>query len=92
MDEARTPTVAQVEQWLAAAGFHDILSETVHQRTWSSPQERIRAAELKATSALTLISQSDFERGLAALREYVARKPDDPWLLTDPITLTGGSK
>ena len=32
------------------------------------------------------------EQGLDALTRHVAENPDDPWLLTDTITLTSGRR
>ncbi len=92
LDRARTPTVEQVEKWFGTAGFKRVSSETIEQRTFSYVEERVKKAELRHTSALTLISQSDFKQGLEALREYVSDNPDDPWLLNDRITLTIGER
>ncbi len=92
IDEARTPSIRQVEQWFAHCGFHDVVSISVVQQTYRSAEARVMKAAQKHTSVLSLISQSSFEQGLDALRRYVAENPDDPWLLTDTITLTSGKK
>ena len=92
LDEACTPTTKQVEKWFRVAGFNDISSETIAQQTYRSTEEILRKTELKHTSALTLISQSAFERGLRALREYISTNPNDPWLFRDKLTLTTGKK
>jgi len=92
LDEVRTPTAEQVEKWFRTAGFNDVSSETVVQQTCRSAEERLRKAELKSISVLTLISQSAFEQGLETLRKYISDNPNDPWLLMDRITLTIGRK
>lgn len=92
LDEARIPTIKQVEKWFRATGFNDVSSETIAQQTYRSADEILRKAELKSTSVLTLISQPAFEHGLRALREYISSNPNDPWLFLDKLTLTTGKK
>jgi len=92
LDEARIPTIKQVEKWFRDAGFNDVSSETIAQQTYRSAEEILRKAELKSTSVLTLISQPAFEYGLKALREYISSNPNDPWLFMDKLTLTTGKK
>jgi len=92
LDEARTPTVEQVEKWFRTAGFYDISSETIVQQTYRSAEERLRKAESKSISVLTLIRQSAFKQGLQTLRKSISDNPNDPWLLIDKITLTTGKK
>ncbi|TET90447.1 MAG: class I SAM-dependent methyltransferase [Methanomassiliicoccales archaeon] len=92
IDEVRTPTIGYVEDWFGVAGFKDVSSETIAQRTFESADERLEKAGLKCTSALTLIDQSAFEKGLQTFQRYVSENPDDSWLLIDRITLTHGRK
>jgi len=92
LDEARVPSVEQVEKWFMSVGFTEVSSETVVQQTFRSAEERLRKAELKSISALIIISQSAFKQGLEALRKYVSSNSGDPWLLIDKITLTTGRK
>ena len=92
LDEARTPTVDQVEKWFRTTGFKDVSSEPIAQETFRSAEERLRKAELKSISVLTLINHSAFEQGLEALQKYISDNPNDPWLLIDRITLTTGKK
>ncbi len=92
IDEARTPTVEQVEEWLGVAGFNGVSTEIVVQQTYRSAEERLRNAGLGCTSVLTLIDRSVFEKGLEAFRRCVSDNPTDPWLLTDKIAITTGRK
>ncbi|UCB43703.1 MAG: methyltransferase domain-containing protein [Dehalococcoidales bacterium] len=92
IDEARTPTVATVEKWLAEANFHEIASEEVVQKTFETGEEHLNMARLKGTSVLTMISPEAFEKGIHDLTSYIEDNPDDPWLLHDRITLTVGCK
>jgi SAM-dependent methyltransferase len=90
IDAARIPTLATLEGWLRDAGFADVASEEFVQRTFQTGAERLRSIEERGTSALTMITDEARERGLSKLRGYVAQHPDDPWLLTDRLTLTSG--
>ncbi|MFH1372609.1 MAG: methyltransferase domain-containing protein [bacterium] len=92
IDEVRTPSVALVEKWLAEAGFEKVTSLELVQRTYSSGTARLKAIRLKSTSVLTLIQQKALEDGIRRLEKYVKEKPDDPWLVSDKLTLTVGYK
>jgi len=92
IDEARTPTVEQVEEWFGVAGFRQVSSETILQQTYNSAEERLEKVRLKSTSVLTLISQTAFEKGLERFQKYVSDNADDPWLVQDKITITTGKK
>jgi SAM-dependent methyltransferase len=92
IDEARIPSIEQVEVWFRASGFKDVSSTTVEQQTDASAEGRLERVSLQSTSALTLISRAAFERGLEAMRSYISENPDDPWLLMDNLTLTTGRK
>ncbi|TET89896.1 MAG: class I SAM-dependent methyltransferase [Methanomassiliicoccales archaeon] len=92
IDEARTPTVKQVEEWFRVAGFNDISTDVIAQQTYRTAEERLRNAGLRCTSVLTLLDQPAVEEGLEAFRRYVSDNPDDPWLLMDNIALTAGRK
>ena len=90
LDEVRTPTVNIVEGWLRDAGFKDIVSEEIAQQSYETGMDRLRAIKAKNISVLNMISQRAFENGICALKEYVSSHPDDPWLVTDCLTLTAG--
>jgi len=92
IDEARIPSIRQVEEWFRDAGFKEVSSETIHQHTYESAKEILDRMTLKPTSVLTLISQSAFEQGLERLRRYLSSNPDDPWLYQDRLTLSVGRK
>jgi ubiquinone/menaquinone biosynthesis C-methylase UbiE len=92
IDEQRTPTRQLVENWLVEAGFVSISSEEVAQQTYETSVEHLDAARGKSTSALSMISEESFQTGLHNLEEYIAKNPDDEWLLFDKMTLSVGHK
>lgn len=92
IDEARIPSIEQVEEWFILAGFNEVSSQTILQQTYTSADEILEKASLKSTSVLTLISKSSFQQGLNTLRAYISRNPNDAWLFRDRITLTTGKK
>lgn len=92
LDETRTPTIEQVEEWFHVSGFTEVSTETIRQQTDRSDFEVLEKAELKSTSVLTLLSQRAFNEGLDALQKYLSDNPEDPWLRMDQITLTTGKK
>jgi len=90
IDEARIPPQGQIERWCMDAGFEEVRIETVEQQTWRDFRERLDATRMKNTSTLHILSQRDpdsFERGLKAMERYASENPDDPWLITDRITI-----
>lgn len=91
-DEVRTPTRKQVEELFRKAGFNNVSSKVLVEQPYPSPEVRLRGAELKFTSVLTLINQSAFEKGLENFRKYISNNPNDQWLLEDKITFTSGKK
>jgi len=92
IDEARTLSVSTVEDLLREAGFSDIVSEEVVQKTCESGAARIELDRVRHTSVLTMISEKALEEGMRRLTAYVAGNPDDPWLLVDRLMLTVGRK
>ena len=92
IDGQRTPTRQLVENWLVEAGFVSISSEEVTQQTYETGVEHLDAARGKSTSVLSMISEESFQTGLHNLEEYIAKNPDDEWLLFDKMTLTVGHK
>ncbi len=92
IDEARIPTLKQVEQWFRKTGFKDITSTTITQRSFESAEDRLKKTELKCTSVLSLISHQSFKQGLNTLRKYISENPNDLWLTLDRMTLTTGIK
>lgn len=92
IDEARTPTVSTVEEWLSDAGFKDITSKEVVQQTYEAGAEHLNVAKARSTSVLSMISQKAFDKGIHDLAEHVENHPHDPWLLFDRLTLTVGHK
>ena len=90
IDRKRTPLVSTVERWLKEAGFQGIISEEIKQQTWKTPAAMLESFSYKNTSVLTLISEDAFETGKTQLAEYIARHPDDSWLLDDRLSFTVG--
>ncbi|MCP4570234.1 MAG: methyltransferase domain-containing protein [FCB group bacterium] len=90
VDEARTPTVKQVEIWLNEAGFEKITSHDIRQKTFQSSADHLKAVKLKNNSVMSLIADDAFNRGVARMEKYIKDNPDDPWLLRDDLTLTYG--
>lgn len=92
IDEARAFSVNVVEEWLTTAGFSGIESDEIVQKTFESGVAALEAVKRKNISVLTMIPEEAFSRGVQRLAEYVARNPNDPWLLFDSMTLTVGHK
>jgi ubiquinone/menaquinone biosynthesis C-methylase UbiE len=92
IDKARTFTIEKMEACLREAGFSGVISEKRVQQTYPTSHKHLESVKVKSTSVLTMISQDDFVRGVQKLKDYVARHPDDPWLLYDKMTITAGYK
>ena len=92
IDEPRTPSVRQVEQWLAEAGFDRVQSTEVKQKSYENAQAHFNAASHKGNSVLNMITPEEFAMGLKRFEEYIKENPTDPWLVTDLLTLTVGYK
>ena len=92
IDERRTPTRQLTEKWLVDAGFSNISSEEILQQTYQTGLEHLDAVRAKSTSVLSMISEESFQTGLHCLEEYIAKNPEDEWLLFDRMTLTVGHK
>ena len=92
IDEARTPTVKMVEEWLRAASLTNIISEEVIQQTYDTGMARLNAVKLRDTSVLNIISQEAFKKGVNDLEKYIENNPNDNWLLFDRLTITVGYK
>ena len=90
IDRQRTPSVSQVEEWLKLAGFAGISSVEIVQRTFTTEAESLEAVRLRNSSVMSLISDECYEKGLVELKKYIEDHGDDPWLLTDKMTLTFG--
>jgi ubiquinone/menaquinone biosynthesis C-methylase UbiE len=92
IDEPRTFSIRKTEDCLKEAGFTGIISEEITQRTYDTGYAHLEAVMVKSTSVLTMISPKSFEKGINNLKTYVAKNPDDPWLLDGRMTLTAGYK
>jgi len=92
IDEARTPSVTMVESWLKDAGFSEVKSVNVVQKTYKTPLDRFKAASVRSTSVLSLISDDAFRQGLQRMEKYINENPEDPWMQMDSLTLSVGHK
>lgn len=92
IDEARTPSVQDVERWMTEAGFGSVESIEVAQETYPDAKSHLQAIRVRSTSVLTLISSSAFEEGVERAEQYVEAHPDDPWTRFDRMTLTLGRR
>lgn len=90
IDEKRTPTKKQVEEWFKESGFINIKSTVFLQKTWVSPYERWERNKLKPTSVLALIPVKDFQKGIADSHHYILKHPESAWVIKDKLTLTSG--
>jgi ubiquinone/menaquinone biosynthesis C-methylase UbiE len=90
IDQARTPTIREVEEWLKNTGFIDVSSQTINQQTNTTGSDRLERVRLKSTSVLTLIDQDSFDQGYKKMCEYVENHPNHDWILIDKITMTTG--
>lgn len=92
IDQQKTPTLRQLEGWLAESGFNNIDSATLTQNTFDNANQSVESIAGKCSSVLTLISEDAFNKGLKRLRKYAVGNSDDFWLLTDKMSLTVGRK
>ena len=92
INEPRTPTQDKTEEWLFKAGFTDISSQKIKQKTFQNAKARIDAARAKGNSVLSMISETSYQTGMRRLSRYAAKNPNDPWLLFDLMTHTSGKK
>jgi ubiquinone/menaquinone biosynthesis C-methylase UbiE len=77
IDEHRMPTVEQVVSAFAAHGFAQVALEEVEQETAPSLRALHERLQLRAISTLRLITDEEFEAGLAQLRD-AAENEEDP--------------
>ena len=82
----------RVRFWLLDAGFVGVSSREVVQQTYSTGAAHLDGVRAKGISVLTMMSEESFRVGISRLAAYVAKNPDDKWLLFDKLTLTVGRK
>lgn len=87
IDRRRTPLKSEVEFWLRKAGFDPVEAEELKQYTYSSDMRMLKEIELRVSSVLRLISDEDFEAGLARLKAHMKRPAGDTSLRYDLFTL-----
>ena len=74
VDEARHPTVEHVEQCFDRHGFRLVTFETIEQTEAGSLKEYAERIRLRTYSTFELISDNEFETGLAALEAAASRE------------------
>jgi ubiquinone/menaquinone biosynthesis C-methylase UbiE len=89
IDEERLPTVERVCAAFAAAGFELVALDTVEQEIDASLRAHYERLTLRALSTLELISDAEFEAGLARMRCAVdcETAPAPVWERVDLLTL-----
>lgn len=92
VNEARIYSLNDTIVLLEEAGFKDIVSEKIVQRTSENGYALYERMSNKNVSALSMIPQEAFEHGLKRLHDYVQKHPDDPWLQYDIMRMTAGYK
>jgi len=74
IDEARLPTVERVRDAFVAAGFELVALDTLEQEIDVSLSAHYERLKLRALSTFELISDAEFEAGLARLRAAADRE------------------
>jgi ubiquinone/menaquinone biosynthesis C-methylase UbiE len=92
INESRIATLKETKKLLKKAGFINIASEMIIQRSSNNGHELYARMATRNVSALAMIPQAAFESGLKRLYEYVQKHPDDPWLLDEKLRITAGYK
>lgn len=80
--EERHPRIETVIRDFAAAGFREWELRPVTEIVAADLNEYTRRIETRADSTLTLISEEEFERGLADLRQMAAGSGPEPVTMT----------
>jgi len=76
IDEARLPRVERVREAFEARGFSTVALDTIEQEIDPSLAAHCHRIERRALSSFELITDSEFERGLALMRAAVDRQAD----------------
>jgi len=76
IDEARLPSVERVRKAFEARGFSTVALDTIEQEIDPSLAAHYERIERRALSAFELITDSEFDRGLALMRAAVDRETD----------------
>lgn len=88
IDAAWLPSIADIQQHFAGAGFEVLPAETVTYQVDGSLAEYCRRIETRAISTFEHLSEEEFQAGLAALRQAVAleREPTPVSSVLDLLT------
>jgi SAM-dependent methyltransferase len=87
LDRRRTPLLPEIVFWLEEAGFAEVEPGRMTQTTYLTLDRMVAEFEERVMSALHLISDEAYQRGLRRLKDYVAAHPHDPWLYQSRFTL-----
>ncbi|MDI6829554.1 MAG: methyltransferase domain-containing protein [Armatimonadota bacterium] len=92
IDRRRLPSICAIEEGLRTAGFQKVWHETVVQKLAPSVGAYIEKVRNKNISALTLISEKDFNEGLARMEAHfreIGPKMSLAEVQTEELTLVG---
>jgi SAM-dependent methyltransferase len=87
LDRRRTPLLPEIVFWLEEAGFAEVEPGRMTQTTYLTLDRMVAEFEERVMSALHLISDEAYQRGLRRLKDYIAAHPHDPWLYQSRFTL-----
>src|SRR5262249_61261143 len=76
IDEARLPSAGRVREAFEARGFSTVALDPIEQEIDPSLAAHSDRIERRALSSFELITDSEFERGLALMRAAVDREAD----------------
>jgi ubiquinone/menaquinone biosynthesis C-methylase UbiE len=75
IDKARFPDIPVLHDFLVSAGFTEIRYDTLHISRTPLDEAYLRKVKGKYVSTYRLISQEEFERGVARLEEFIKSAP-----------------
>jgi SAM-dependent methyltransferase len=92
IDRGRIPLLPEIVFWLEEAGFAPVEHGTMTQTTYVTLDRMVAEFDERVMSALHLISDEAYHRGLRRLKDYIAAHPHDPWLYQSRFTLFAARK
>jgi len=92
LDKKRFPPIERLRNWLRETGFRDVRSETVMDNPIRLGRDYLAKVEHRHISTFDLIGVDAYERGLAAMREYVRGLEGTDEVHARPVTIVYGTK
>jgi len=89
IDLKRMPDAPEVESLLYGAGFEPVYTEEIPYRIARTPQEYIEKVRHKHISALTLLSEEEFEAGFRRCESFLRSCPPDGLEMEHLMLITG---